>query len=95
MRIEPLGDKIVVKRTEADEVTTGGIILPGSAQEKPQQGKVLSVGTGRPLPDGSRAEPQVSEGDRVLFSTYAGTEIEVDGTQLLIMTEADILAVVQ
>jgi chaperonin GroES len=95
MRIEPLGDKIVVKRTEADEVTTGGIILPGSAQEKPQQGKVLSVGTGRLLPDGSRAEPQVSEGDRVLFSTYAGTEIEVDGTQLLIMTEADILAVVQ
>lgn len=95
MRIEPLGDKIVVKRTDADEVTSGGIILPGSAQEKPQQGKVLSVGTGRQLPDGSRAEPQVSEGDRVLFSTYAGTEIEVDGAQLLIMTEADILAVVE
>lgn len=95
MRIEPLGDKVVVKRTEADEMTAGGIVLPGAAQEKPQEGKVLSVGSGRVLADGSRSDLQVSEGDRVLFSTYAGTEIEVDGGSLLIMAESDILAVLE
>lgn len=93
MRIEPLGDKVVVKRTEADEMTAGGIVLPGAAREKPQEGKVLSVGNGRLLPDGTRAELQVSEGDRVLFSSYAGNEIEVDGGTLLIMNESDILAI--
>lgn len=93
MRIEPLGDKVVVKRTEAEEVTAGGIVLPDAAREKPQEGRILSVGNGRLLADGSRSEPQVSEGDRVLFSNYAGTEIEVDGGKLLIMNEADILAV--
>lgn len=93
MRIEPLGDKIVVKRTEAEEKTAGGIVLPDSAQEKPQQGKVLSVGHGKMLDDGSRAEFQVAEGDRVLFNSYAGTEIEVDGQMLLIMNESDVLAV--
>ena len=95
MRIEPLGDKIVVKRTEAEAMTAGGIVLPDSAQEKPQHGKVLSVGTGKILADGSRSKLQVSEGDRVLFTSYAGTEIEVDGGSLLIMSEADILAVLQ
>lgn len=93
MRIEPLGDKIVVKRMDAEETTAGGILLPDSAREKPQKGKVLSVGNGRMLPDGSRAAFQVKEGDRVLFSNYAGTEITVDDNILLIMTEADILAV--
>lgn len=93
MRIEPLGDKIVVKRTEAEEMTAGGIVLPDSAQQKPQEGKVLSVGDGRLLADGTRSKLQVSEGDRVLFSSYAGTEIEIAGGQLLIMNEADILAV--
>ncbi len=93
MRIEPLGDKIVVKRMEAEETTAGGILLPEAAREKPQEGKVLSVGNGRMLPDGSRADFQVEEGDRVLFSSYAGTEITIDDTQLLIMTESDILAV--
>ena len=93
MRIEPLGDKIVVQRTEAEEKTAGGIVLPDSAQEKPQQGKVLSVGHGKMLDDGSRAEFQVAEGDRVLFNSYAGTEIEVDGQMLLIMNESDVLAV--
>ena len=95
MRIEPLGDKIVVKRTEADEKTDGGIVLPASAREKSQQGRVLSVGVGRLLEDGSRAKPQVDEGDRVLFSSYAGTEVDVDGSKLLIMAESDILAVLQ
>ena len=93
MKVEPLGDKVVVKRMDADEVTAGGIILPGSAQEKPQQGRVLSLGDGRLLADGTRADHQVSEGDRVLFSSYAGTEVVVDEEELLIMSEDDILAV--
>ena len=93
MRIEPIGDKIVVKRTDADEKTAGGILLPDAARERPQTGKVLSVGTGRLLADGTRSNPQVNEGDRVVFSSYAGTEIEVDCLQLLIMNESDILAV--
>ncbi len=95
MRIEPLGDKIVVKRTEAEETTAGGIVLPDTAREKPQEGKVLSVGAGKMLEDGTRAKPQVSEGDRVLFTSYAGSEIEVDDGSLLIMSESDILAVLQ
>ena len=93
MRIEPLGEKIVVKRMDAEEKTAGGILLPDSAQEKPQQGRVLSVGPGKMLDDGSRAVFQVAEGDRVLFNSYAGTEIEVDGDMLLIMSESDVLAV--
>ena len=93
MRVEPLGDKVVVKRLEAEERTAGGIVLPDSAREKPQQGKVLSVGQGRLLDNGDRGEIQVGEGDRVLFTSYAGTEIEVDGDELLIMSESDILAV--
>lgn len=95
MRIEPLGDKVVVKRTEAEESTAGGIILPDSAQEKPQEGRVLSVGNGKLLEDGTRGKLQVNEGDRVLFSSYAGSEIEVDGGRLLIMSESDILAIIQ
>ncbi len=95
MRIEPLGDKIVVKRMDAEETTAGGILLPDSAREKPQQGKVLSVGNGRMLADGSRAEFQVNEGDRVLFTSYAGSEIEIDGNHLLIMSESEILAVLE
>ncbi len=93
MRIEPLADKVVVKRTEAEEKTSGGILLPGAAQEKPCQGRVLAVGNGRLNDDGSRSPFQVNEGDRVIFSSYAGSEIEIDGEQLLIMSESDILAV--
>lgn len=93
MKVEPLGDNVVVKRVEADQTTAGGIVLPDSAQEKPAQGRVLSVGDGRLLKDGSRAPSQVKEGDRVLFSSYAGTEISVDDEELLIMNEADILAI--
>jgi len=93
MRIEPLGDKIVVKREEASEQTAGGIVLPNSAQEKPQQGRVLSVGAGKLLQDGSRSQPQVAEGDRVLFAPYAGTELEINGEKLLIMGESDVLAI--
>ncbi|HRX79625.1 MAG TPA: co-chaperone GroES [Pirellulaceae bacterium] len=93
MKVVPLGDKVVVKRLEAEATTAGGIVLPDSAKEKPQQGRVLSVGDGKLLPDGNRAGHQVSEGDRVLFSAWSGTEVEVDGDELLIMSEEDILAV--
>lgn len=93
MRVEPLGDKVVVKRLDAEETTAGGIVLPSSAQEKPSQGRVLSIGDGRLLADGSRAPFQVREGDRVVFSAWAGTSIEVDGEELLIMGEEDILAI--
>lgn len=92
-RVEPLGDKIVVKRLEADETTAGGIVLPDGAREKPRQGRVLSVGEGKRLPGGTRAPHQVSEGDRVVFSAYAGTEVQVGECVVLIMTEDDILAI--
>jgi chaperonin GroES len=94
MKVVPLGDKVVVKRLESEARTAGGIVLPDSAKEKPQQGRVLSVGDGRMLDDGTRYECQVQEGDRVLFTTWAGTEIKVDGEELLILKEEDILAVI-
>lgn len=93
MRVEPLGDKVVVKRLDPDEKTVGGIVLPDSARETPCQGRVLSVGDGRMLASGDRVPHQVSEGDRVVFSRYAGTEVVVDNDQVLIMSEADILAI--
>lgn len=93
MRVEPLGDKVVVKRLTAEETTAGGIVLPDSAQEKPQQGRVLSVGDGKLLADGGRSPHQVKEGDRVVFTSYAGTEVLVDDEDLLIMSEDEILAV--
>ena len=95
MVIEPIRDKIVVKREGAEETTAGGIVLPDSAQEKPKQGRVLSVGEGRRSSDGCVLAPQVSEGDRILFSSYAGTEIEVEGEDLLIISEDDVLAIVE
>ena len=94
MRLVPLGEKIVVKRLEAEEVTAGGIVLPDTAQEKPQQGRVLSVGDGLPLANGRRAAHQVADGDRVLFASFAGTEVVIDGEELLIMGEDEILAIV-
>jgi len=95
MRIEPIGDNVVVRRVEAEETTTGGIVLPDSARHKPKQGRVLSVGDGRQLNDGDRAIPQVKEGDRVLFEGHAGTEVFVDDEELLIMNEYEILAVLE
>jgi len=94
MKVVPLGEKVVIKRMEAEDVTSGGIILPDAAKEKPQQGRVLSIGDGKLLPDGTRADHLVSEGDRVLFRSYAGTEVVVDGEDLLIMSEDEILAIV-
>jgi chaperonin GroES len=94
MKVVPLNDKIVVKRLEAEEKTAGGIVLPDAAKEKPKQGKILSLGDGKLLDNGKRASFQVKEGDRVLFTSYAGTEVSLDGDEYLIMTEDDILAVV-
>ena len=94
MKVVPLNDKIVVQRLEAEEKTAGGIVLPDTAKEKPKQGKVLSVGDGKLLDNGKRATFQVKEGDRVLFTSYAGNEVNIDGEELLIMSEDDILAVV-
>jgi chaperonin GroES len=93
MRVVPLGDKVVVRRMEAEELTAGGIVLPDSAREKPQQGRVLSVGDGLLMPDGTRAQNQVSDGDRVLFSSYSGSEVIVNDETLLIMSEDEILAI--
>jgi chaperonin GroES len=93
MKVVPLGDKVVIKRLEAESRTSGGIVLPDSAKEKPQQGRVLSVGDGRLVADGKWVKCQVHEGDRVIFSTWSGTEIKVDGDELLILKEEDILAV--
>jgi len=95
MNIVPLNEKIVVKRLEAEEKTAGGIVLPDTAKEKPKQGKVLSLGEGKLLENGKRALFQVREGDRVLFTSYAGNEFTIDGDEYLIMTEDDILAVVE
>jgi chaperonin GroES len=93
MKVVPLGDKVAVKPLEADETTAGGIVLPDSARERPQQGRVLSVGDGRLLADGTRVSHQVSEGDRILFSRYSGAEVLVDDEEVLIMNEDEILAI--
>ena len=94
MKVVPLNDKILVKRIEAEDKTTGGILLPDSAKEKPRQGTILSLGEGKRLENGSRAPFQVKVNDRILFGSYAGNEITIDGEEYLIMTEDDVLAVV-
>lgn len=95
MKVVPLGDKLVVRRLEPAEVTAGGIVLPSEAREAPRQGRVLSVGDGPLLPSGTRAAPEVHEGDRVVFSRYAGDEVSIDDEKLLILRAADVLAVVK
>ena len=95
MVIVPIGDKVVIKRMEAEDMTAGGIVIPASAQETPARGRVLSVGDGRPLKDGTRSAPQVSEGDMVLFASYAGMDFKVDDEELLILSESDVLAVLE
>lgn len=93
MRVVPLGEQVVVKRLSTEEKTAGGIVLPETARTRSQQGRVLSVGDGRLLSDGSRAKPQVNEGDRVIFESYAGSEVQIEGETVLIMPESHILAV--
>lgn len=94
MKIVPLNEKIVVERVEASDKTVGGIILPDTAKEKPKEGKVLSLGEGKPLENGKRAPFQVKVGDRILFTSYAGSEVTVDGKEYIVMTEDDVLAIV-
>ena len=95
MAIRPLDDKILVEPLEADERTAGGIVLPDSAKEKPQQGKVIATGPGKLLDDGKRADPLVKKGDTILYSKYGGTEIEHDGKDYLILRESDVLAKIE
>ncbi len=94
-KLRPLNDKIVVKRLEAEEMTKGGIVLPDTAKEKPKEGKVVAVGEGKLMKDGTRAKMQVAEGDRVLFTSYAGNEVKLGGEELIIMDEGDVLAIVK
>lgn len=93
--IKPIGDKVLVKRLEAEEKTKGGIVLPETAKEKPKEGKVVSVGEGRLLDNGQRVAFTVKEGDRIIFSSYAGTEVKVGGEEYLILSEEEILAIIK
>jgi chaperonin GroES len=93
-KIRPLQDRLIVERLAPEEKTTGGIILPDNAQERPQRGRVVSVGKGKVRDDGSIHALDVKEGDEVLFGKYSGVEVKVDGTELLIMREDDVLGVI-
>jgi chaperonin GroES len=95
MKIRPLADRVLVKRVEAETKTAGGIVLPDTAKEKPQRGEIVAVGEGKTLDDGSVQKPQVKKGDKVLFTSYAGTDIKIDGKEYLIMSESDILAIIE
>ena len=94
MKIRPLGDRILVKRVEEEEKSAGGIIIPDSAKEKPQEGKVVAVGKGKITDDGKVIALEIKEGDRVLFGKYSGTEVKLDGEEHLIMREDDILGII-
>jgi chaperonin GroES len=95
IRLQPLGDRVVIKREESETQTAGGIVLPDSAKDKPARGVVVSVGEGRLLDDGSRSEMQVKVKDRVIFSSYAGETFKVEDEELLLMREDDILAILE
>jgi chaperonin GroES len=94
-KVRPLHDRVIVKRMEEEEKTKGGIIIPDTAKEKPIEGKVMAVGSGKVTEEGKRIPLQVKEGDRVLFGKYAGTDIKIDGEEHLIMREDDIIAIVE
>jgi chaperonin GroES len=91
--LKPLGDRVIVKPKEKEDVTKSGIVLPDSASEKPQEGSVLAVGPGRVLDNGKRVEMDVKTGDKVLFAKYAGTEVKLDGEEYLVIRESDLLAI--
>ena len=94
MQLKPLGDRVVIKVLNQEEKTKGGIVLPDTAKEKPQEGEVVAVGSGRVLENGQRLPLEVNVGEKVIFSKYAGTEVKVDDEEYLILSERDILAVV-
>jgi chaperonin GroES len=95
MKLKPLGDRLIVQPLDEEETTASGIVLPDTAKEKPQKGKVLAVGDGAKNDEGNRIPLDVSEGETVLYSKYGGTEVKVDGDDLLVLRESDVLAVVQ
>ncbi|MBI4621427.1 MAG: co-chaperone GroES [Desulfobacterales bacterium] len=95
MKIRPLQDRVIVKRIEEEDKTKGGIIIPDSAKEKPMEGKVVAVGTGKVLEDGKKLPLDVKKGDKILFGKYAGTEVKIDGEEHLIMREDDILGILE
>ncbi len=95
MKIRPLADKVLIQRLDAESVTSGGIVLPESAKEKPQRGKIVSVGEGKALKDGTVIKVQVKKGEEVLFSSYSGTEIKIDDKEYMIMDESEIMAIVE
>ncbi len=95
MQLKPLADRVVVKPIEAAELKKGGIIIPDTAKEKPMEGEIMEVGTGRKTDDGKILPMEVNKGDRILYGKYSGTEVEVDGDELLIMRESDIFAIIQ
>jgi chaperonin GroES len=95
MNIKPLGERIVLKVMESEEKTKSGIVLPDTAKEKPQMGKVLAVGTGKLLDNGERVPLEVKEGDTVLFAKYAGTEVKLDGEEYMVIKESDVLAIIK
>ena len=92
-KLIPIGDKIIIKPAKAEEKTKSGIVLPDSAKEKPQKGKVIAVGSGKLMDNGSRVAPEVKVGDSVLFSKYGGTDLKIDGEDLILLSERDILAI--
>ncbi|MEN8690717.1 MAG: co-chaperone GroES [Desulfobacterales bacterium] len=95
MKIKPMNDRVLVLRVEEEQKTSGGIIIPDTAKEKPQEGKVIAVGSGKVGEDGKRVAPEVKVGDRILFSKYAGTDIKVDGVEHVFMRQDDILGVLE
>lgn len=95
MNLKPLGDRIVVKVLEAEEKTASGIVLPEKAKEKPQEGEVVAIGTGKILDNGKKLEMEVKKGDKVLYSKYAGTEVKVKGDEYLILRQDDVLAIIK
>ncbi len=95
MNLKPLGDRVVVKPIEEEEKTKGGIVLPDTAKEKPQQGEVIAVGTGKLLDNGERVPLEVKVGDRVIYAKYGGTEVKLNGNTYLILRESDILAIAE
>jgi chaperonin GroES len=95
MKFRPLGDRVVVRRVAEDQKTPGGIIIPDTAQEKPQEGEVISVGPGGLDENGKRVVPEVKAGDYVLFGKWSGTEVKIDGEELLIMKESDIMGIIE
>lgn len=94
-KINPLDDRVVIQRAEAEEVTAGGIVLPEGAREKPQRGTVIGAGPGKMLDSGNRGKMSVSVGDAVFYGKYAGTDVEVDGEELVILKETDVLAIIE